>query len=601
MSKSGYALTTALVFGGQALWADVTPDDVWLSWQTIAQAQGQRLTADSTKTDGDTLTLTGVTMTLNGEFGDGAATFDELQLQDNGDGTVGILLPDSLPIHVAVPKDTADGQPSEVDLTIAAPDAILTASGVPASINYDNNLPKLEVTAKGSNPAKQMTLTLKMTEVAAKYLAEAGESGQNLSGDFSSKTFDLAATGKDDSGQDADVKLSLAALGGKVNMTGLPADSKVAFEAALANGFTFDGALTYGIGSVDVSGTDAGKPMKVAGTLGGGSLNLSMDASKFHYDATNKSLSLNATGTDAASGGDFTFAGAMADFNSAVDIKGSGWTNTDDFNAALKSGMIMAVSGGLGSTNVDFAGGPADKPVRFKGALASMKTSFALSAAQISSDFGAKALAVTVASPDIPLPEVSLDIGELAFGLVMPAAKSDKPAPFIYMTKIINLQLPDTLWAMIDPAASLAHDAATIIIDTSGTATLTKDLMTDAQALEGGSSESPGVLNSLEIPQILAKALGAEVTAKGAFTFDPTDTVSIPGVPLPTGKIDIKATGVNALIDKLVTLGLLPQDQAMQGRMMLSMFANSSATADEITSTLEFKDKHFYANGQQLQ
>ena len=64
MSKSGYALTTALVFGGQALWADVTPDDVWLSWQTIAQAQGQRLTSDSTKTDGDTLTLTGVTMTL---------------------------------------------------------------------------------------------------------------------------------------------------------------------------------------------------------------------------------------------------------------------------------------------------------------------------------------------------------------------------------------------------------------------------------------------------------------------------------------------------------------------------------------------------------
>jgi len=72
-------------------------------------------------------------------------------------------------------------------------------------------------------------------------------------------------------------------------------------------------------------------------------------------------------------------------------------------------------------------------------------------------------------------------------------------------------------------------------------------------------------------------------------------------MPLPTGKIDIKATGVNALIDKLVSMGLVPQDQAMQGRMMLSMFANSSATNDEITSTLEFKDKHFFANGQQLQ
>ncbi|MBC7478823.1 MAG: DUF2125 domain-containing protein, partial [Pseudorhodobacter sp.] len=506
-----------------------------------------------------------------------------------------------LPIHLTLPKDTAEGQPSEVDLTIAAPDATLTASGVPTSINYDNKLPKLQVTAKGSSLAEQMNLTLKMTEVAAKYLAEAGETGQNLSGDFSSKTFDLAATGKDNAGQDTDVKLSLAGLGGKVNLTGLPADSKVPFETALAAGFTFDGGVTYGIGSVDISGTEASKPMKVAGTLGGGGLNVSMDASKFHYDATNRSLSLNASGTDAASGGDFTFAAAMADFSSAVDIKGSGWTNTDDFDAALKSGMIMAVSGGLGSTNVDFAGGPVDKPVKFKGALASMKTSFTLSAAQISSDFGAKALAVTVASPEIPLPEVSLNLGELAFGLVMPAAKSDKPAPFTYMTKIIDLQLPETLWAMIDPAATLAHDAATIIIDTSGTAMLTRDLMADAQALEGGSSEPPGVLNTLKIPQILAKALGAEVTANGAFTFDATDMVTIPGMPLPTGKIDINATGINALIDKLVTMGLLPQDQAMQGRMVLSMFANSSATADEITSTLEFKDKHFYANGQQLQ
>jgi hypothetical protein len=48
-------------------------------------------------------------------------------------------------------------------------------------------------------------------------------------------------------------------------------------------------------------------------------------------------------------------------------------------------------------------------------------------------------------------------------------------------------------------------------------------------------------------------------------------------------------------------MGLVPQDQADQGRMMVAMFANTSATADEMTSTLEFKDKHFFANGQQLQ
>ena len=602
MSRSGQAaLTAAFVFSGGALWADVTPDEVWLSWQNLAQSQGQKLTADSTETAGDTLTVKGITLTMNGEFGTGSATLPEVQLQDNGDGTVGILLPDSLPVHLSLPKDTAEAKPAVIDLTVAAPDAEITASGVPESINYAKTLPKLDVTAKGQNGAGQMDVTLKMTQVVGKYLSEAAESGQNLSGEFSAASMDLMATGNGDTGN-TDINLSLSDLGGKLELTGLSTDSNVPIDAALDAGLTFDGSLTYGIGSLVVSGMDAGKPMKLAGTLGGGSLILGFDAAKFHYEALNKALALNVAGTDQTSGGAFTFAGSMADFSSSLDIKGQGWSKSGDFAAALKTGLIMAGSAALGSTNVDFAGGPADKPVKFKGTLAGVQTDFALSAAQITSNLGAKAISVTLASPDIPLPEVSVDLGELAFGLVLPAAKSDKPAPFSYLTKIVDLKLPEGLWAMLDPAASLSHDAASLIIDTSGTVTMTKDLMEDAMALENGPpAAAPGLLNSLDIPQILLRALGAEVTAKGAFTFDNSDMVTIQGVPLPTGKIDIKATGVNALIDKLVALGLVPQEQALQGRMMVSMFANTSATADEITSTLEFKDKHFFANGQQLQ
>ncbi len=35
--------------------------------------------------------------------------------------------------------------------------------------------------------------------------------------------------------------------------------------------------------------------------------------------------------------------------------------------------------------------------------------------------------------------------------------------------------------------------------------------------------------------------------------------------------------------------------------MMMAMFAKAGAAPDELTSTLEFKDKGFYANGQRLQ
>ena len=46
---------------------------------------------------------------------------------------------------------------------------------------------------------------------------------------------------------------------------------------------------------------------------------------------------------------------------------------------------------------------------------------------------------------------------------------------------------------------------------------------------------------------------------------------------------------------------MIPQDDAMGYKMMVSMFANAAPDKDELTSTLEFKDKGFYANGQRLQ
>ena len=99
----------------------------------------------------------------------------------------------------------------------------------------------------------------------------------------------------------------------------------------------------------------------------------------------------------------------------------------------------------------------------------------------------------------------------------------------------------------------------------------------------------------------MARVAGAELTGTGAFTFDNTDLETFGGVPAPTGKIDLKVTGANTLMDTLISMGLLSEEDAMGARMMMSMFANPGAGEDEFTSVLEFKDKGFYANGQRLQ
>ena len=603
MSKSGQAiLVAAMVFGAQGVWADVTPEEVWQSWQDTAAAQGQKVTAESTSMDGDTLTVSGITVEMTGEGG-GSALIGEMQFIDNGDGTVAIKVPDSFSVVVTPPLDPVTFQTQEVTLNITMPGADITASGVPASLSYVADLPTLEIAAdiaEGTgDTATNVAVLARMSGVKVNYLIEAAESGSNITEDFATATFDLSVNGTDGTDPVA-VTLSLANIGGKAELTGIPAAGMADMPTALKDGMTMDVSATYGIGSFDVSGKDQGAPIKMTGALGGGSFDMGFAATMFSYDATGKSVSLNFSGTDSSSSDPIAFSATVANTSSKLEMSGADWSNIEDFPAALKAGLKMSGAFGLGASSFDFTGGAAGGETKMAASIGGLDTSFAMDAAAMHYDVGSKAVKMTISSPEIPLPEAGIDVTEVAVDFSMPLAKSDAPAPFNLLTKVIDLNVPEALWGMVDPGAALPHGPATMIVDVKGTATLTEDLMDDAMAMASGAG-APPILNSLDLTQILLRVAGAEVTALGGFTFDPTDMATFPGMPLPTGKIDIKAVGVNGLVDKLVAMGLVPEDQVMQGRMMLSMFANTSADKDEITSTLEFKDKHFFANGQQLQ
>ena len=61
--------------------------------------------------------------------------------------------------------------------------------------------------------------------------------------------------------------------------------------------------------------------------------------------------------------------------------------------------------------------------------------------------------------------------------------------------------------------------------------------------------------------------------------------------------------GANGLMDKLVVMGLLPQEQAMGARMMLGLFAKPGDGPDSLVSKIEVDGATggISANGQQLQ
>ncbi|RNF34405.1 hypothetical protein A7A09_010945 [Paracoccus methylarcula] len=110
------------------------------------------------------------------------------------------------------------------------------------------------------------------------------------------------------------------------------------------------------------------------------------------------------------------------------------------------------------------------------------------------------------------------------------------------------------------------------------------------------SPEMPFEPQSVKINVITLKAVGVDANVTGDLTI-PQDAQQ------PVGIVEGDFTGINALLDKLVSMGLVPQDQLMGARMMLAMFAKPvEGNPDQLQTKLEFKeDGSIFANGQQVQ
>jgi hypothetical protein len=111
----------------------------------------------------------------------------------------------------------------------------------------------------------------------------------------------------------------------------------------------------------------------------------------------------------------------------------------------------------------------------------------------------------------------------------------------------------------------------------------------------------PAELNALTLNSLTVRLAGAELTGEGDFTFDNSDLESFGGMPAPLGAIDLRLVGGNGLLDKLVAMGLLPQDQASGARMMMGLFARPGEGDDTLVSRIEVNEEgQVLANGQRL-
>lgn len=381
---------------------------------------------------------------------------------------------------------------------------------------------------------------------------------------------------------------------------GATGSAKMPGLSGIVSGSVDDMAYDFTMPSVDVTmvpmenGAPAGE-VKLLLTDSTSRYQLSgpADAKVLDGRVTAASIAVNLTVKDADT--DVTGSLNVADLDGKIMGNMAG-IEEDDIADGLAKGFGLDMALSYGALNYEFDMSDGSAPANLMGGSEGGSFQFAMDAARILFAGSGNSVSATLSSADLPFPEVKLSYAESGFKLLMPISKGDAPQDFSFLTKLVDLQMSEEIWSLLDPTGTLPRDPATLVIDTSGQALVKSDLMATPDG-----AQPDAELHSLTVNDLTARVAGAELTGNGAFTFDNTDLTTYGGMPAPTGKLDLKLVGGNTLLDKLVSMGLIGEEEAMGARMMIAMFANPGAGEDELTSVLEFRDKGFFANGQQLQ
>ena len=292
----------ALVFLATGAQADVTPQEVWQSWQAMATAAGQELTVGNTSDSGGVLEATDVVVSYEDDLGGSALiSFDTLTFTDNGDGTVTVTMPDSYPIALAFP-DKGEG-PGSMKLTVTQPGMQMKAGGSASETSYDITAPTTTVTLDEVTDEDGTDLDteaeLSLAELPTTYAVSQSGDATALDSSFSSSSMllTISGSGSDDGGAGT-VSVSFADLAGATKGNFLPPELMADMAAALNSGFTMDTSLSFGAMAMDLDITEASGPTKLVANATGGGFVLAMDKSRLNYGSSLDGAKFTVSGAD---------------------------------------------------------------------------------------------------------------------------------------------------------------------------------------------------------------------------------------------------------------------------------------------------------------
>ena len=546
----------ALACAGSAAFADVTSQEVWDKMRSYYEAQGLTISADEAMED-DRLTLSNFRATMDNDLPDGvgmtmAITTDQITFTDLGDGTVSTNWANPIRFDMLLVED-GDGDMEDEE---APADPMPAPSG-----------------AKG------------------------GKGGKPAGGGMDAPEDDGMAGGEMDAPEGDTVRMTytITQEDPSTIISGEIDDLMVAYRAAKMD-LTLDilEVTDEEVPPIDMSFTlsDLSSDTSIKdGDLWQIEQVMSLGAMAYTMAVVDpeEELVMNLEGRSAGMEGTASF--AMPKEYDPMDLA-----------AAMRDGLAGGLTMTTGAGTTDFTIQADGDLVSGSASLSGSSGDMHLGADGIRYDIAYTGFAMNVKGNEIPFP-LSASMDEMAIGLTFPVSASEEPQDFGLRLGLVNLQVDDLIWMILDPTGGLPHDPATLKVDLAGKANWLVDIFDPAniEALEDA-EEAPGELHALELRGLELKLAGASLTGQGGFTFDNSDLETFDGLPAPDGAVELKLEGGNGLLDKLIAMGLVPEEEAMGLRMMMAVFTQKADGEDTLTSRIEVKpDGAVSANGQRLQ
>lgn len=290
------ATLTAALLSSTAVHADLTAQQVWDTWKSMGTATGQTFATQSEEMSGDTLTVTG--LTISQDIPDGGSftgQVAEMKFREMGDGRVEVTMAPDYTITIGAIN--SDGQPTEVGLAISQTGMAMIASGEPGNTTYDYTAESVAISTTSvteAGTAIPFTFVLNGNAVTGTYtLKQATPEVLDLT---TAATFGDAAFTLTFSDPDTQTEGSFqgAVAGLTTSTSGAFGEGVMLDELidALRAGFRTDFGLTYGPTTFAFSVIDPTGPTTGSGKNDGGSMGFTIDSAKMAYKGGAKGVEL---------------------------------------------------------------------------------------------------------------------------------------------------------------------------------------------------------------------------------------------------------------------------------------------------------------------